>query len=110
MGEAGERLRAARIKAGYVSAAAFWRQHGFKESTYNSHEAGGRGLARWAEQYAAVLRRSPKLRWITASWLQYGEGGSDPGDEKTLLGLYRKLPPEKRDDFLKIGNALAGED
>lgn len=63
-----DRLRVAREKAGYDSAAAFTEAHGITESTYRSHENGTRGLTMAAaKQYAPLLG----VEWL---WLLEGTG------------------------------------
>lgn len=80
MSTAAERLKWARQKAGYASAADFARQHGMTEVTYRAHENGLRGLSeRTARQYAAALRGA---NWV---WLLTGTGqpfdAPEPADD-----------------------------
>ncbi|MEH6474451.1 MAG: XRE family transcriptional regulator [Sneathiella sp.] len=67
MNEAGERLKRARITAGFPKAVKFCEKFGFKPSSLSTHEKGNRSIdAETAERYAAVLGVSP-------SWLLFGE-------------------------------------
>lgn len=64
-----QRLRQARIEAGYDSAAAFAQAHELTESSYRSHENGSRGMTRpIAERYARLLGGS-----VTWQWLLFGD-------------------------------------
>ena len=61
-----DRLRAARVHAGYPSAAAAARAFGWGGETYKSHEAGTRGIkVDVAATYARALRVDPE-------WILYG--------------------------------------
>ncbi len=63
-----ERLKAARIAAGYRTALEFSSKHGLKQPTYSAHETGERGLRKKvAERYAKILSR--ELAGITSDWL-----------------------------------------
>lgn len=62
----GDRLRAARLRAGYGKAVDAARAFGWEPPTYHAHENGTRGLtARAAEKYARAYRVQP-------SWLLFG--------------------------------------
>ncbi len=83
MTEPNERLKEARIKLGYESAAAAARAFGCGESTYASHENGVRGLRpETAEQYAKAFR-------VPAEWLLYGKGqkGRPPIERPKIVPL-----------------------
>lgn len=67
-----ERLRAARVKAGYETAKSAAEAMGVTVSTYIQHESGVRGFpASRAARYARFLRVAPE-------WLLYGRGTGDP--------------------------------
>ena len=67
----GERLKAARERAGFPTAAAAAEAFGWPVSTYRSHENGHRGFpAKRAERYASAFRISPE-------WLLYGREGAE---------------------------------
>jgi SOS-response transcriptional repressor LexA len=67
-----DRLRAARLKAGYDTAKGAAEAMGVTVSTYIQHENGSRGFpASRAARYAKFLRVAPE-------WLLYGRGPDDP--------------------------------
>ena len=67
-----ERLKEARLKAGYRTATAAIDACGWANSTYRAHENGQNGFKiDDAKQYAQAYRVSP-------SWLLLGEGNSAP--------------------------------
>lgn len=64
----GERLRFARIAAGFKTGKEFADKHAIPQPTYAMHELGGRGLSREvAIAYSAALG-------VSFEWLQTGEG------------------------------------
>lgn len=66
-----ERLRDARLAAGFASAAEACRRFGWSEGTYRHHENGTRGVpAKRAAEYGRAYRVSPE-------WLLYGRGGPE---------------------------------
>lgn len=68
MTEMHERLREARERAGFETAADAARKFGFPETTYRAHENGQRNIPRTrAPIYARAFRVSPE-------WLLYGRG------------------------------------
>lgn len=67
MNNAGDRLRAARVKSGYDSAKQAAEAMGVPVATYVQHESGVRGIpATRAERYAHFFRTTPE-------WLLYGK-------------------------------------
>jgi transcriptional regulator with XRE-family HTH domain len=87
----GERLRAARTKAGYPSAKAAAEAMGVAVSTYIQHESGTRGYGHRVARYAKFFRVRPE-------WLAFG---SDDGlNEKILSRMLenalRGLPSDTR--------------
>jgi len=79
MSEPSERLREARIKAGYDSAKAAAEAMGATPSTYIQHENGTRGYpAKAAARYAAFFHCSPE-------WLLYGRSRS-MADHVRIIG------------------------
>lgn len=75
MSPTAERLRQARIAAGFDTARAAARRHGWSVDTYGSHENGTRGL-----RNAAALRYARAFK-VSAGWLLTGEGaGPAPPD------------------------------
>lgn len=78
----GDRLRAARISAGYKSASSAALAVGMAESAYRSHENGANGYsAEQAQLYAKVFNTSPAL-------LLFGEEGRAA---PTVVALVRML-------------------
>lgn len=60
-----DRLKAARIAAGYTTAPAAAEAMGVPEPTYMAHENGSRGLSRIVDRYAKFFRVAPE-------WLNWG--------------------------------------
>src|SRR4051812_33010702 len=70
-----ERLKAARLAAGYETAKSAADAMGLSVATYLQHENGTRGLpATRADRYARFLRTSPE-------WLLYGRGDAPERQE-----------------------------
>jgi phage repressor protein C with HTH and peptisase S24 domain len=91
MATAGERLKQARLKAGYASAATAAEAMGVSPATYAQHENGTRGFpASRAERYGRFFRVAPE-------WLLYGRQKSE--------GEFSPLGPQL---FVK-GEAAAGQ-
>lgn len=68
------RLKWARARAGYASAAKFADAHGITEVTYRAHESGVNGIrAKVAQRYGPLLN-------ISWSWLLSGVGSPDDQD------------------------------
>lgn len=97
------RLRYARIDAGYESASAAAKAHGWPISTLTAHENGQNDYnAQQAEVYAKAFK-------TTAEWLMFGKTpspppGSDqgPGIDAQLL----QLPKEQSDALIKAFNTM----
>jgi hypothetical protein len=92
-----QRLRAARRRAGFASAAAAARAFGWSEVTYRAHENGLRGIrATVAEHYAVRLN-------VSLAWLLTGEGrqprrhhldiAGEIGDDGSVRRRLRAGPP-----------------
>jgi transcriptional regulator with XRE-family HTH domain len=83
MGESGDRLKRAREKAGFKSARAAAIFHGWKESTYASHENG---------QTDPVPSDAAKIYGyafdVKASWIVMGD---EPDERSAVIGLHRTL-------------------
>lgn len=108
MTDPSERLRIARLRAGYETAKDAAEALGFPVSTYLGHENGSRGIsAKKAEIYA----RKYKVR---EQWLLYGVG-SGPGTEQDgstaeIIDIVEHLPPIRRLEVLRILRVLAGDE
>lgn len=75
-----QRLREARIKAGFKSAADAARRHGWRTPTYSAHENGTRNLSREnAATYAAAFAVDP-------AWLLFGDSTRAPSQPVTADG------------------------
>jgi len=90
-----DRLREARSKAGYATAAAFAKAYDLPESTYRSHENGSRGLNVAAARHYGELLGLP---WL---WIMEGEIPSAPGETRdeeseTPAPEPRPAPPTPR--------------
>jgi SOS-response transcriptional repressor LexA len=100
--EPNERLREARIKAGYPSAAAASRAFGWG-STYASHENGSRGiLPDTAERYAKAFR-------VPAEWILFAKGRKTetPPEPPKTVPLVGKVAAGAR---MYFSDAVAGDD
>lgn len=88
-----DRLKEARVQAGYESAAAACRGFGWNSVTYGKHENGERGISlKNAIKYGEALR-------VSAIWLLTG---TDPAElkltteERSVLAKYRLLHTQAR--------------
>lgn len=97
MTDAAERLRIARLRAGFETAKDAAEAMGFAVSTYLAHENGSRGYpAKKAEIYARKFK-------VREQWLLYGvgEGPGENGDQKAeIINIIDRLPPLKRAEAL----------
>lgn len=100
-----ERLRIARLRAGFETAKDAAEALGFPVSTYLGHENGSRGYpAKKAEIYARKFK-------VREQWLLYGvgEGPGHNGDQKAeIINIIDHLPPLKRAEALGYLRGLAG--
>lgn len=78
------RLRAARVKAGFQSMAAFARSVGVEEATYRMHEKGDRGFDDRARDYAGKLG-------VSYIWLLHGDVASDDPAEARAIAADRRI-------------------
>ena len=97
MTDPAERLRIARLRAGYETAKDAAEAMGIAVSTYLGHENGSRGYpAKKAEVYARKFK-------VREAWLLYGtgEGPGQNGDQKAeIISIIDRLPPLKRAEAL----------
>ena len=104
MTEPHPRLRSARIRAGYETAAEFAREfEGIEEGTYQSHENGTRALSiDAAKRYAAAFGED-----VTWQWLMFGDSVTVASN---LPAPERRTPKMMRIDELDVtaGNADGG--
>ena len=96
MSEMSERLREARVEAGYSSASAAARAHGWKTSSYIAHENGQNNFdAEQAQEYARAFKSS-------AEWLLWGQNPPSTGIDAEL----RQLPPDVSQKLIAEFNAM----
>lgn len=103
MGEVGDRLKQARIKARYRSAAAAAKKLGMPTSTYASHENGQ------TEPSAADIRRYAKVFKASAVWILFKLGPMEARNIVPLMGFigaggdidpeFEQVPPEGLEDI-----------
>ena len=97
MNDPAERLRIARLRAGFETAKDAAEALGIAVSTYLGHENGSRGYpAKKAEVYARRFK-------VREQWLLYGvgEGPGENGDQKAeIINIIDHLPPLKRAEAL----------
>ncbi len=102
-----ERLRIARLRAGYKTAKDAAEAMHFPVSTYLAHENGSRG---YPAKKAATYARKFKVR---EQWLLYGVGsgpGEGSGEVAEIHDITERLPPLRRAEALRILRILAGEE
>lgn len=81
MGTMGDRLRKARIDAGFKSARSAAQRHGWKESSYAAHENGQNEFGPdVADRYARAFR-------VSAAWLLTAEGPTRRSNIAPVVGL-----------------------
>ena len=97
MSDPSERLRIARLRAGFETGKDAAEAMGVPVSTYLCHENGSRGYpAKRAETYARKFK-------VREQWLLYGvgEGPGDNGDQRAeIINILDHLPPLKRAEAL----------
>lgn len=85
-----DRLRLARVGAGFISAAAAIRRFGWVKSTTYCHENGLRGLTRHeAKKYARAYS-------VSIDWLLTGEGTPPDSVRNNLMVVFDMLSPERQ--------------
>lgn len=98
----GQRLKFARVAAGYRTARAFSDKFGIPQSTYSLHESDGRGLTEdVAVQYADWLGN------CSAAWLQYAEGRSPMTGIDDVKHI-QEVVPAPLNLFYIVGTVEAG--
>lgn len=105
MSDPAERLRIARLRAGFQTAKDAAEAMGFPVSTYLAHENGSRGYpAKKAFTYARKFK-------VREQWLLYGVGAG-PGEtddaKAEVVSIIDRLPPIKRAEALGYLRGLAG--
>ena len=104
MSDPAERLRIARLRAGYSTGKEAAEALGFPVSTYLGHENGSRGYpAKKAFTYACKFK-------VREQWLLYGVGpgpGETDDPKAEVINIYDRLPPLKRAEVLGYLRALS---
>lgn len=104
MTDPAERLRIARLRAGFETGKEAAEALGFPVSTYLGHENGSRG---YPAKKAAIYARKFKVR---EQWLLYGvgEGPGQTGDHSAeIIDILDHLPPLRKAEALGYLRALA---
>lgn len=108
MTDAAERLRIARLRAGFTTAKEAAEAMHFPVSTYLAHENGSRG---YPAKKAAIYARKFKVPEV---WLLYGTGpgpGTEPQEDTAeVVNILNHLKPDRRAEALRILRVLAGND
>lgn len=97
MSDPAERLRVARLRAGFENGKDAAEAMGIPVSTYLGHENGSRG---YTAKRAALYARRFKVR---EQWLLYGVGegpGQDSSHNAEVINIFDRLPPLKRAEAL----------
>jgi hypothetical protein len=107
MTDPAERLRIARLRAGFETGKDAALAMGFPVSTYLAHENGSRG---YPASKAATYARKFKVPEV---WLLYGTGpgpGTQPQDGVTgeVIELINHMLPDRQAEALRILRVLAG--
>lgn len=104
MSDPSDRLRIARLRAGYATAKEAAEALGVPVPTYLGHENGSRGFpAKKAFTYARKFK-------VREQWLLYGVGpapGEGDGEGAEVIDIFSRLPPLKRAEALGYLRGLA---
>ena len=108
MSDPADRLRIARMRAGFQTAKEAAESMGLPVSTYIGHENGSRG---YPAKRAATFARKFK---VSEQWLLYGTGEA-PGTENKdttaeIVSIVRGLPPHRREEALAILRVLVSRE
>lgn len=107
MSDPAERLRIARLRAGFSSGKEAAEALGVPVSTYLGHENGSRGYpAKKAELYARRFK-------VREQWLLFGvgEGPGESGDHRAeIIHIIDRLPPLKRAEALGYLRGISNSD
>lgn len=108
MSDPAERLRIARLRAGYETAKDAAIAMGFPVSTYLAHENGSRG---YPASKAFTYARKFKVR---EQWLLYGVGPGpgerEGGETAEVINIIEHLPEPRRAEALRYLRFLAGNE
>ena len=99
-----ERLRTARIDAGYETAAQAARAFGWNQYTVASNENGNRAFGRKsAERYASAYR-------VGLEWLLTGKGKAKGDSPAEIVDIWSRIPERWRDNARKALEAFTDDD
>lgn len=105
MSDPAERLRIARLRAGFATGKEAAEALGFPVSTYLGHENGSRGYpAKKAFTYARKFK-------VREQWLLYGVGpgpGETDDPKAEVINIFDHLPPLKKAEALGYLRGLIG--
>lgn len=104
MSDPADRLRIARLRAGFSSGKDAAEAMGIAVSTYLGHENGSRGIK------PGMATRYAKRFKVSEQWLLYGTGkapGSDGDVTAEVVSIIDRLPPLQRAEALGYLRALA---
>lgn len=104
MTDPAERLRIARLRAGFTTGKEAAESMGVRVSTYLGHENGSRGIK------PGMATRYAKKFKVTEQWLLYGVGdppGSNGDVKAEVVSIIDRLPPLQRAEALGYLRALA---
>lgn len=99
-----QRLKKARLAAGYEKAIDAIRAHDWNKNTYSSNENGNRAFGRQAaEKYATAFD-------ISLEWLLTGRGEMKPvANSAEIVDIWSRIPERDRKAALKMLEGLAGD-
>lgn len=105
MDDPADRLRIARLRAGFSTAKDAAEAMGIPVQTYLAHENGSRGInAARAAQYAKRYK-------VPEVWLLYGTGPAPGAEDKSetaeVVSIIQHLPPIRREEALRYLRFLA---
>lgn len=103
MGAVAERLKKARLDAGFQTATEFAAKHGIPQPTYALHESGRRGLK------DPILKDYAEKLGVREAWLRYGEGPMRPYQPESKASPGAMHAPAKTRNSLEFSTA-AGND
>jgi transcriptional regulator with XRE-family HTH domain len=104
MSDPAERLRIARLRAGYETGKEAADSMNISVSTYLSHENGSRGIK------PGMATRYAKRFKVSEQWLLYGTGkapGTDGDMTAEIISIIDRLPPLRQAEALGYLRALA---
>lgn len=99
-----ERLRRARIAAGFKSASESARAFGWGDAGYRHHENGTRPIS------AGAASRYAKSFGVSEEWLLFGRGREASDQVALAVELFNRIPEARREEALAILQVLQGDE